>query len=85
MVWALLVRSRYAFYYSSILAHWDTSSGSLPDISVRNMSDNLEASALRAPDICDDMRVHNLMHADGPLFLASSVGEMQRTMQLVAE
>ena len=45
---------------------------------------NAEASALRALDLLDDNRIIALFHADDPVFLASSVGELQRVLNLVS-
>ena len=56
----------------------------LPDVDTLLLSPNLEASALRAMDLCDTLRTHTLIHADDPVFLSSSLGEMQRMMHIVA-
>ena len=44
----------------------------------------LEASAARAIDLNDPWRIPVLLHADDPLFFASSVGEMRRVLRVVA-
>lgn len=43
----------------------------------------LEASAARALDICAPERVVMILHADDPIILASSAGELQRTLDAV--
>ena len=49
-----------------------------------NANPDLEASALRALDLLDDARIPALFHVDDPAFPASSAGELQRTLNLVA-
>ena len=57
----------------------------LPPCSIFATDPDIEASALRALDLIDENRIVAVFHADDPVFLASSAGEMQRTMELVSK
>eukprot|EP00439_Symbiodinium_sp_Y106_P002533 s7062_g1.t1 len=45
---------------------------------------DLEVSAARVLDLSDPLRIPVLLHADDPLFLASSKGELRRMLRIIA-
>ena len=59
------------------------SGGYLPSCALLQSWPNLEASASRALDLCCTRRIIMFMHADDPVFVASSQGELQRTLRAV--
>jgi hypothetical protein len=60
------------------------SGGRLPSCALLRAWPALEASGARALDVCAPERVAAVLHADDPLFLASSAGELQRTLDFMA-
>jgi len=56
----------------------------LPSAAFLDAHADVEASALRALDLRDSGRICAVFHADDPVFLASSAGELQRVMNLVS-
>lgn len=56
----------------------------LPQVSLLRCWPTMEASAARALDLCAVDRVAILFHADDPVILASSAGELQRTLNAIA-
>ena len=56
----------------------------LPSPQLLSLWPTMEASAARALDLVATSRTPVLFHADDPLFLASSWGEMQRTLSIAA-
>ena len=56
----------------------------LPTADMLARDPDLEASAARALDLSDPYRIPVLLHADDPLFLASSKGELRRMLQIIA-
>ena len=58
--------------------------GALPSVDVLAKWPALEASAARALDIIASRRVVMLLHADDPVILASSKGELQRTLHFIS-
>ena len=57
--------------------------GQLPDSACLQMHPDLEASAARALDLQDPLRLPILLHADDPVFLASSWGELCRVVLMI--
>jgi len=58
---------------------------SLPSAHALALCAELEASAARALDLWDDLRLHILLHADDPLIFASSWGELCRMISIMEE
>ena len=56
----------------------------LPNVSLLRIWPRLAASAARALDLCASDRIVILFHADDPVILASSAGELQRTLDAIA-
>ena len=59
--------------------------GYLPSSSLLKAWPALEASAARALDLLASERLVALLHADDPLIVASSMGELQRTLDAIVE
>ena len=59
--------------------------GALPSVSLLRSWTALEASAARALDRCAPERVVTILHADDSIFVASSAGELQRTLDAVVK
>ena len=57
----------------------------LPPAEWLQESTDAEASAARALDLMDSDRISVAFQADDPIFLASSVGEAQRTLKIISE
>jgi len=60
-----------------------TNGGDLPSPLDLDGDSVLEASAMRALDLCARDRLAMVVHADDPWLVASSAGELQRTLRLV--
>jgi len=58
--------------------------GNLPSSELLGANPDLEASALRAMDLEATVRVPCLFHADDPVFMASSRGALQATLDIVS-
>ena len=60
------------------------SRSSLPTANMLVQDTDLEVSAARVLDLSDPLRIPVLLHADDPLFLASSKGELRRMLRIIA-
>ena len=56
----------------------------LPPAVLLEADEDIEASALRALDLWDSSGIPVILHADDPLFLASSKGEMRRMLRIIS-
>lgn len=60
------------------------SNSRLPSEALLSAWPALEASAARALDLCAPARIAMVLHADDPVIVASSAGELQRTLDAIA-